>query len=561
MKRLAGEFKNQLWLLKKRDRVLLAITAAFMLILSLIDAGALSLLSNTVKGSSSQSLMKHAPVLALIVFLFILKSLLSALITYGSMRHFEKIEYLVGAKNVERFRVSKWSEVRELTAVDLSNYFEKSPNAIATSLLFSGALFMSEAITAAAITIVLLKEALFSSLVALVFFAFVVLIQNRFLGRLSEKVGSELIQNNNEVQLRIQEIARLGKLLKITNGLGLYGKLNSHRKDMIRSRNTAWYLGSVPRYYMEAVLAAGLVIVAGASLVESGPDAIFPALSLFAAAGYRLLPTINRMQSYALTALSAFPYIKVEDEILPALKSVTDSRAEFMEKKDGTLIELRDVSFRFPDSEIDVLNAISLRFMKGKTYALIGPSGSGKTTLADLCLGLLEPTGGHLIFRSGITLAYVPQETSLLNGSMAENVALGEKLQRKSFEDAIKGADLVDLTSRFAIDNLPQLSGGQKQRIGLARALYQNAEFTVFDEATSALDNLTEQRVVENLRKMKPASSTLLIIAHRLSTVRDVDQLIFLDNGTVIGVGTWQYLMETSEAFRNLVKLGELDKA
>lgn len=559
MKNLALELATQFRKLSKLNQILIAVAAVFTLLLSLLDALALTLLSSTLKGASSQSLMAHAPELLFVIFLFIVKSLLSALITYISMRHFEKIEFQIGEENVRRLRTSSWSDIRHLTAVDYANFIDKSPNAVATSLLFAGALFIAESITAGAITFVLLKESFFSSTVALLFFGVVVLIQNRYLGRISERVGQEFINGNNDVQLRTQEFARLGKLLKISPSLGFYDELNAFRRRMIRSRNTAWYLGSVPRYYMEAVLAAGLVIVAGSSFLADGSEGVFPALSLFAAAGYRLLPTINRMQGYAITAVSALPFIRIEEELFPTRVSPRMTAPKQKKISDEILIELKDVSFGFQDSPELVLKNVSLTISRGKTYAVLGPSGSGKTTLADITLGLLKPSRGTVLFNPALSIAYVPQDTSLIKGSLIENIILGEQLNVADLRDAVRNAELDQLQERFDEGEISQISGGQKQRIGLARALYRKASFTVFDEATSSLDNITESRIVENLQRAKSETGALLIIAHRLSTVRDADCLIYMDEGSILGVGTWSELLENCAPFRAAVALGEID--
>jgi ABC-type multidrug transport system fused ATPase/permease subunit len=264
------------------------------------------------------------------------------------------------------------------------------------------------------------------------------------------------------------------------------------------------------------------------------------------------------MQGYALWALSAQSYGELGDSFFK--KNVEQRSVEESENhgdlKSTELVKLENVSFRFPDSSKFLLKEISLTLEIGKIYALVGSSGSGKTTLADICLGLLKPSSGKVITKQGLTLAYVPQQTAIIEGSVLENVALGKVQIPDKLNKALVAAKLEGLDEKISQNT--NLSGGQKQRVGIARALYTNANFTVLDEATSALDNSTESEVVSNLSSQLGLESTLLIIAHRLSTIRNVDQIIYLDSGKILAKGTWDELMRSCAPFRESVKIGSL---
>lgn len=542
--------------LPKRDVRIIFASAFLMLLLSLMDAGALALLSYSLEQSATSKLLDQAPEFLIVVALFILKSLIAALVTYKSMRHFEKIELSIGDKSLENLKSAPWSEVKNLTQVDYLNNLDKHPFAVANSLLFTGTLFIAEFLTATAIAVVILQEHLISSLTGLLFFSIVLILQNRVLGTRSQKIGEKLHQKTNESEERILEIHKLAKLLKVNDEPGLFDSLRISRRGMVRMRVSAWFLNAAPRYYMEAVLILGVIVVAASAYITEGSNSVFPAISLFAAAGYRLLPTINRMQGCVLTATTALPYINLRPfSFIPA--APVDSEPE--PSSGDTFIEFQDVSFSFSSDSKQALSDISLQLKRGVIYALVGSSGSGKTTLAEMSLGLLKPSTGRILMRRNIRRSYVPQDTELISGSLEHNITFLGRTDAAALREALSNSELEDLTLKFKDGEVAsKVSGGQKQRIGLARALYKKADFMVLDEATSALDNSTESLIIQNLSKLRTPSSTTLVIAHRLSTIRNADQIILLENGTITSMGSWNELMSTSDLFRKFVALGDL---
>jgi ABC-type multidrug transport system fused ATPase/permease subunit len=221
---------------------------------------------------------------------------------------------------------------------------------------------------------------------------------------------------------------------------------------------------------------------------------------------------------------------------------------------------------------------VSLSIRSGEKIGVVGSTGAGKTTLADVILGLLEPDQGRLIvdetvIKSGNVRAwmqsvgYVPQDIFLTDASVLENIALGVIPEAIDIERIRKAARIAQI-DQFICDELPEgyqthvgergvrLSGGQRQRIGIARALYHDADLIVFDEATSALDNLTEAEVMNAIDALS-GDKTVLIIAHRLSTVKRCDRIIVLDKGSVVGCDSWDVLMATNVTFQRFANQGE----
>ncbi|RWC87346.1 MAG: ABC transporter ATP-binding protein [Mesorhizobium sp.] len=307
-----------------------------------------------------------------------------------------------------------------------------------------------------------------------------------------------------------------------------------------------------PRFAIEA---AGMVIIAALAyfLITRSNDAgqVLPILGTFVLGAQRLLPSMQLVYGNWALILSNLAGAEVvlqalEASLGPEWNQPPPKRLPF-----DRAIMLKDVSFRYASDQAPILERFNLTISKGSKVGFIGKTGSGKSTTVDLIMGLLEPTGGVIEIDGqrldGTTrrawqrqIAHVPQSIFLADASIADNIAFGidpANIDRDRVRNAAQQAALADF-----IESLPQgyqtrvgergvrLSGGQRQRIGIARALYRQASVLVFDEATSALDTETEAAVMEAIREL-PAGLTVLIIAHRLTTVENCDEIVTLENG------------------------------
>lgn len=341
------------------------------------------------------------------------------------------------------------------------------------------------------------------------------------------------------------------------------------------------FIGGSPRFAMEAL---GMVLIAvlaySLSHGTEGVASVLPVLGALALGAQRLLPALQ--QSYAAWAnvagsqASLVDALEFLDQPLPA-EALQPVPEPLLFKDDIRFVGVR---FRYGSNGPWVLDGVSLIIPKGARVGFVGSTGSGKSTTLDLLMGLLEPSQGHILVDgksiSGEcrrawqrTIAHVPQSIYLADASLAENIAFGvprEKIDMDRVRQAARQAQIAEF-----IESRPEsyqalvgergvsLSGGQRQRVGIARALYKQASLLVFDEATSALDNTTEQAVMDAIDGLSP-DLTILIIAHRLTTVKRCDTIVELEHGRVMAQGSYEFLWEHSPSFRNMVKASDVEE-
>jgi len=346
----------------------------------------------------------------------------------------------------------------------------------------------------------------------------------------------------------------------------------------------AGILSSLPKYLLEItfIVALGLYVIY--TLGSGVPTSGLGGLAVVAGAGFRLVPGISSFISASSRIRLGAASVDVVHDALFAPGAAARRVDTERERVDGPLtfedaVVLEDVGFTYPGGQNPAVSAVSLSIAKGSSFALVGESGSGKTTLADMLLGLHVPSMGSITVDGRplktdadrrawqCLVASVPQDVYVLESTVLENVALEDPnpdVARvwRALDDAQLG-DLVrtypDGVESHVGERGSLLSGGQRQRLGIARALYREPQFLVLDEATSALDNETEHQVARAIRAMTDRNMTLVIIAHRLSTVRDADHVVLMSAGMIEAAGAYRELVDGNAHFRRLVELGSLN--
>jgi len=328
---------------------------------------------------------------------------------------------------------------------------------------------------------------------------------------------------------------------------------------------------------IETAAIAGMLLVA-ILLIWQGREVIevIPVLTLYGAASFKLIPSIDKISNNYNTLRY---HKKVLDNIHNDYVNLQKNEQQIPEKEStskiiplNNKIEIDKIQFCYPDSPDLVLDNLSLQIDKGEVVGFVGTSGAGKTTIVDLILGLLKPAEGvvkvdNVDIRKNLpgwqkNIGYIPQFIFLSDNTIRNNIAFGvdeKKIDDNQVLEAVKMAQLEEM-----INDLPneldtivgergvRLSGGQRQRIGIARALYSNPEILIMDEATSSLDNRTEKYIIESVERLKK-DRTIIIVAHRLTTIKNCDKLFVVKQGTIQNSGTYNELLEKSEEFKAMV--------
>lgn len=341
--------------------------------------------------------------------------------------------------------------------------------------------------------------------------------------------------------------------------------------------------GQIPRLVLESILmiAVLLIVTLMVFVQEQSLATIVPTLGVFAVGAFRLMPSANRMVLAAGSLKGGMAAVNlVYDDICEGGTKREETSTDGVAAEPlrfETAIRLEDLHYRYPTAAEDALRGLDMTIARGETVALVGPSGAGKTTFVDVILGLLEPTRGRISV-DGTDIAaqprrwqdrvgYVPQTIYLLDDTLRQNVAFGvpdDRIDEPRLERALRLAHLEGVVANLsekAYTHLGEhgvrLSGGQRQRVGIARALYNDPDVLILDEATAALDNETEREVTRAIEELS-GEKTLLVIAHRLSTVRHCDRVIFLQDGQASDIGTFDELLSRNPAFRKFAQTGDM---
>ena len=417
------------------------------------------------------------------------------------------------------------------------------------------------------------------AVVGLLFFASAYIVLYWIVRRNLEFNGQKLTEIATErFRLMNEGFGGVKDLLVLNRKKHFVNSFQTASNEFARARGSNLALSLVPRYFMELVAFGGMIglILYFVTSEDQNLGIILPIISVYALAAFKLLPALQHIYvnfSQIKGAMPAFYAIKDDIEGSKRQDSFgwdSDSISEsFNFKKDISLI---DVEFSYPGKNSSSLNHINLYIPINNVVGFVGGSGAGKSTIIDVILGILTPQKGCLaidgkpVNQENIKswqklVGFVPQSIFLSEGTVAENVAFGlpkSKINSKKVVKALKLAHLEETVNKLpkGIDTKigergVQLSGGQRQRLGIARALYDDPSVLVFDEATSALDGLTEKFIMESISEFQ-GKKTIIMIAHRLKTVRGCDCIYHIENGEVIAEGDYDYLVHNDESFKRM---------
>ena len=404
-------------------------------------------------------------------------------------------------------------------------------------------------------------------------YALVYIIAKRHLTRIGV-LSAEAIEGRfkmaNEAMSGIKELKLSG-----TESVFLE-RFSSPSDSFARFNSQSSLIAMLPRYILETIAFGGILCLI-IYLLTTGKDSkeIFPIISLYAMAGYRLLPALQQIYSSITRVKYNLPALEILVDDLSKEHEISKKVSKQQALIFNNNLVLKDINFHYLGSASPILDDINIEIKANTTIGFVGPTGSGKTTLIDVLLGLLTPNTGKLIVDNveltventrawQKNIGYVPQSIYLTDDTIIKNIAFGINDNDIDLDKVKHAAKLADIDS--FINTMPKnyntfvgergirLSGGQCQRIGIARALYNNPSILVLDEATSALDSVTENAIIEAINKLSH-KKTIIMIAHRLTTVKECDVIFMLDKGKITDKGKYDELLALNEKFRNMASV------
>ena len=416
---------------------------------------------------------------------------------------------------------------------------------------------------------------------SLLFYGLVGFILQKNLSYTATKLGEENAKLSIKVNESIVDVLDIFRELFVRDKLNQYvSEIENARIKVAKTNAKMAFLPYISKYVLETAIVVGALILAATQFAYQDTGRAFGNLAIFLAAGTRIVPAILRLQQglllIKLSTGGAAPTLAIYDRILTELPDNSIRYSEYF-SHEGFIpsISIKNVSFKYKKSSKFEITNINLEIPPGKVVALVGTSGAGKSTLADLILGVIVPDFGEVLISGKPpkdvikkwpgAVSYVPQDVAIMNTSVFRNISLQpdnkipENIDQLIDSLKISQLDFFSPDSKKNITDLvgeggSKLSGGQRQRLGIARALYTNPNLLVMDEATSSLDASTENVINESIQNLK-GSSTIIIIAHRLATVRNADIVCYIQDGKIEASGTFEEVRIAVPDFDKQAKL------
>ena len=535
----------------------------------------LSFLFNFFKFDNVETFLFYSGVVVLVLLAF--SNFFSAFM-YWAITYFSKMQgHIISMRLLKHYLSNNYLFFIERNSSDLGKNILSEIDRVVKGVVLQALQAISKAILTIVVFTFLIYINPFIAIISVLsiggaYFIFYI-ISRSYLSTIGEKQSIALFHRYRTVDEAMMGIKDI-KLKSLERNF--IGRFRQPSIDNARFSAQGLVIAILPRYLLETVAFGGiisiiLILLSNDVLISE----IIPVLSLYAVAGYRLLPAVQNIYSAQSMIKYNRPALMI---IINDLKEIeTEEKNELSNEVDQMIkfdrkITVNDIFFKYPKSKKNVINGISLSILKNTSIGFAGSTGSGKTTLIDVILGLLDPKKGNIIVDDTIInnqnllswqnkISYVPQTIFLIDESISSNIAFGIKREEIDHDKVAKAAQLANL-DRF-VEDLPEkydtlvgengvkLSGGQRQRIGIARALYNEPEVLVLDEATSALDGITENYVMEAIESLSN-KLTLIIVAHRITTIENCDMIYFLEEGKIKDYGTYNELISKNSQFKKM---------
>jgi ABC-type multidrug transport system fused ATPase/permease subunit len=518
-------------------------------------------------------------ILGVLVFVLLLFSLIfKAFTTFCQLRFNLMREYSIGRRLVETYLNQPYAWFLTRNSADLGkNILSEVSTVIDKAMIPFSILIAQSAVACALLILLLIVDPLLALSMGIVLSGAYGLIFKLMSGTLN-RLGQHSLDANSKRFTSVSEAFSAAKEVKIGGLEAIYVNRFAESAELYaKYQSAALAIVSLPRFALEAIAFGGMMLLVLYLMMQgaSFADAL-PIISLYAFAGYRLVPALQQIYGSLSQLRITAPVINALHADLSELQFIPLRNPQSSPIILKESIVLDNIHYAYPEAARPALDGISLVIPANKVVGLVGSTGSGKTSTVDLVMGLLESQQGTLCVDGQVIhsknirqwqklIGYVPQQIYLADDSVASNIAFGVGEKDINLDAVVQASKIANLDD-FVINELPngydtkvgergvRLSGGQRQRIGIARALYHDPRVLILDEATSALDNLTEFAVMEAINKLRH-DITIILIAHRLSTVKECDQIYLIEKGKVVAQGDYEQLKASSQAFQKMAKV------
>lgn len=517
--------------------------------------------------------------LGILVFIFLIISLaFKALTTYAQSRFLLMREYSIGKRLLKGYLSQPYSWFLNRNSADLGKNILSEISIVIRQGMVPLMNLIAQSTVALALLILLLIVDPYLTILVFFTLTFAYGITYFIVNGILKRLGKERVQSNKHRFTAVSEAFGAAKEVKFGNLENNYiNRFSIPAKIFARGQALSKVITLLPRYVFEAIAFGGMVLLILFLMQQKGSfSESLPIISLYAFAGYKLMPALQQIYGSVTQLRFTGPAISSLFDDITGLSDINYSTTNKRKLSFKNKIILKNLEFSYSNSLDSTLKNINIEIPIKSKLGIVGATGSGKTTLVDIILGLLTQNKGTIsvdeqnINKSNLRdwqniIGYVSQDIFLSDDTIAANIAFGEEPLKINYEAIIKASQIANL-HEFVVTKLEagydtiigergvRLSGGQRQRIGIARALYHNPKILVFDEATSALDNITESNVMKSVQSLD-GEMTILIVAHRLSTVRTCDQIILLDKGHIKAKGTYSELIKNNSDFNKMANV------
>ncbi|MEO7147112.1 MAG: ABC transporter ATP-binding protein [Terrimesophilobacter sp.] len=520
-------------------------------------------------------------VIAAVSGLVLSKSVFAVLLQWFATRRFATFELEIGDRLFDAYIRAPWTERLKRNTSHLVRLADVGIANVIAGFLLPIIGLPQLLVTSLSVILVILVAQPVTALVTIAYLGAIAAFLYLWISKKSVEAGRVNRDYSFRIASLMTDMVSALKEITLRNMAGdVATVVHANRIHTSRARANLSFLGAFPKFVLDSALIGGFVLVGAVAFIGGGMANAITAIALFGVGGFRLVPSLTGFQGVITQATSNVPNVNAVIDDIHAAEGYL-ARAERIGHTPimGTPrnLLLSNVGFTYPGAQEPAINGIDLSLPMGSTLGIVGSSGAGKSTLVDIILGLLVPSSGDILLDEQNLedvlsewrgrVGYVPQDVALFTGTVAQNVALAwtEELDEERVELALRRAQLWDTISgrdRTIYSQIGErgmsLSGGQRQRLGIARALYTDPLVLVLDEATSSLDTKTESDVVTAIRELR-GEITIISVAHRLSTIRDNDQILFLRDGRSVACGTFTELLRDVPDFAVQASLAGLN--